>query len=214
MLTVGIDIDGVLVECNSFALLRWAEAEKGLYGAVERFLETNDWEKAFQLPSTEVSRLYHEFEVSPAYPGTQPIAGARDGLQVLKSHGHSLCTLTARPLSIRERTLTLLEESFGRNIFLSHHFQGVPTKRELVQCTAVHVHIEDNHFQALSVADMTQVILFPGPLNVHLPRNEKCIHLEASRHAHRDMPAHLWQGVWQSAWEEIPHLLADLVRDR
>lgn len=210
MLVVGVDIDGVLVNCTTAEFLWWVEREKGYHGAYARYLMHNDWEEAMQLPSAEISRLYAEFEASPQFPGKQPVAGGQAGVRRLK---HELVcelhTITARPHTMRACTLDMLG-LFYPDDFDGFHFNGWPTKKELVTISGAGILIEDNYAQACAVASIGNVIMFPGRFNVKLPRHPKVIYLEASRDADVNASDEIWQGIQAAAWREIPDIIRSL----
>lgn len=110
----------------------------------------------------------HSFFKTSHFLNMEPIRGAKQGIQALRSRGHCLSIVTSRQLIIEEETRAWLDKHFGAETFDSIHFGnhwGVKgrkiSKADLCESVNAHVLIDDSTQYASNVASVgIEAILF------------------------------------------------------
>lgn len=207
--SIASDIDGTMLQNNGdVAFLMYLE-ECGRAHAHALYRETHSWEAATGLTEAELSGRYADFLNSQHYAPPPPLPGAPAAFEQI-SRRCNIHLITSRCSKTRRHTLTHLSQHFPCR-FASAAFDALGQKARRVQQIRAFAFLEDNPEHARGVAEVAKVILIPSPTT-----KPKSVHrnilLTAAHSAVDDgLSDEDWHRIWQHAWDEIPHLISDLI---
>jgi uncharacterized HAD superfamily protein len=180
-LTIGIDLDDVLLDFNT-ALCEFYNSSYGTNYKREDFTDFY-LERLWNVPTEEVKKVISEFYDHDTHWNTSPMPGAVSAIQKLFSQNHNLVIITAKPDTLRDRTQDWLMKHFGE-VFQSVHFVGhyhlntdgkKRTKREVCDELGVDIFIDDSMDNVVSVVGPERpAFLIDSPWNQgDVPQNAK-----------------------------------------
>lgn len=205
---IGFDYDGTLVRAADGEFFDWLAAE-GHRVNKQLYYDGATWEEATGCTGKELGILYGAFSASVAYPEPEPLAGAPTALEIV-SQTRRVQIITSRGVGSKKKIFNELCWFYHRVRIESVTFDSLNRKGTLVAERSVKVYLEDNLRHAQEVVEHAPVILIPQQCNrwVNDPR---LIVTQAHAEIDDEMSDADWKKVWAAAWEEIPHLIHDLI---
>ena len=151
---IGIDIDDVIVEFNK-GLLDFYNKK---FNKIFEFEKMFDWRLniLFNMSLEEAINFVKEFYDSLEFDKIELIFGAKESIENLAKE-HELFFVTARHLSVKEKTYSFIEQVFPKFkkeiIFSSEEWNEGKLKHEICKELGVEVLIEDRGEYALDCAE-------------------------------------------------------------
>ncbi len=170
-LTIGIDLDDVLLDFNSSLCVFHNQKYGTNYklSDITKFRFEEIWNITFEQIVARIAEFYEH----DLHWNSTPIPGAVSAIEKLQQK-HRLIIVTAKPDSLKDKTAEWLQMHYG-NAFASVHFIGSlhgnkdgkkRTKREVCDELGIDMFIEDSMENAVNIASPTRpVFLLDKPWN-------------------------------------------------
>lgn len=155
----GIDLDGVCFDFTT-AFSGWLK-EKLCVDYKEEDIVEYHWYKCIPSISEEnFFKEFHRFGHAGMYANLSLLPGATVAVDRIRSRGHKLWFVTARPKYARNDTIDAVQKAFGVSEKQIVFSGGKDYKAEAVNLLGVNVFVEDGPHYAESVANGTRSLVY------------------------------------------------------
>src|SRR3989344_539673 len=208
-LKVGVDIDGVLVDTDASAYLRFCEKELGWKINYELFASTHSWrDAAGQHEQEAIGNSFEQFLAS-VEAAQQPIDGAHDALKRIGTVA-DIFLITARTKTVRRATEKFLQTHLPDIRYHEISMENLDNKAQRIIDFGIHFFIDDSYREISRILQhqdvRTKIIPFPafhGAPNWQGLQDDRIHWLSAWENYRTDASLLQQAAIRKNAWEEI-----------